>query len=255
MARNLTIFTIFKAKDKFSQPTKQIAKRIKRVGNVASKTSSKIGGMFKSFLGAQLAFSALRKVGQGLSFVKDEFISFDQAITAAGAKFGTAFKRGTDGAKELRKVTRDLGAKTEFSATQAAEGLDFLAMAGFNATQAMALLPGVVDLATSTQQDLARSTDIASDALGAFGLMTKDDTQLTENFNRILDVMSKTTTTANTDMEAMFEAVKKGAPTFTSAGQTVETFSALVGKMANSGIKGSEAGTALRNMMLRLATP
>jgi TP901 family phage tail tape measure protein len=255
MARNLTIWTIFKAKDKAIQPTKNLQKRLKRVGKTAIKTSSKIGSVFKGVLGAQLALGALRKVGQGLSFVKDEFISFDQAITAAGAKFGDAFKRGTKGAEELRKVTRGIGAETEFSATEAAEGLDFLAMAGFNAAQSMALLPGVVDLATSTQQDLARSTDIASDALGAFGLMTKDSAQLTTNFNRILDVMSKTTTTANTDMEALFEAVKKGAPTFTSAGQSVETFNALVGTMANSGIKGSEAGTQLRNMMLRLGSP
>jgi TP901 family phage tail tape measure protein len=255
MARNLTIFTIFKAKDKISKPIRDISGRMQRTGKVSQRTGVKVKGMFKSFLGAQLAFAAMNKLRQGMNAVTQEFISFDQALTAAGAKFGDMYKRGTEGFQQLKKTARDIGATTEFTATQAAEGLDFLAMAGFDAAQSMALLPGVVNLATSTQQDLARSTDIASDALGAFGLMTDDTGQLTENFNRILDVMSKTTVTANTDMETLFEAVKKGAPTFTSAGQSVETFNALVGTMANSGVKGSEAGTQLRNMMLRLAAP
>ena len=74
-------------------------------------------------------------------------------------------------------------------------------MAGFRADQAMSLLPGVVDLATVANMDLARATDIASDSLGAFGLMTEDTGQLATNFTRINDVMAKTITTSNTNMK------------------------------------------------------
>jgi hypothetical protein len=83
--------------------------------------------------------------------------------------------------------------------------------------------------------------------------MSNDAAQTTANLTRISDVFAKTTTTSNTDLLALFESAKSGAPAFTAAGQSIESFSALVGTMANAGIKGSESGTSLRNMMLRLA--
>jgi TP901 family phage tail tape measure protein len=119
----------------------------------------------------------------------------------------------------------------------------------------MALLPGVTNLATVAQVDLGTATDIATDSLGAFGLMTKDTEQLTANFTRVQDVMAKTTATSNTSLIDLFEAVKKGASDFVNAGQSMETFNAFAGIMANSGKKGAEAGTVLRNVMLRLAKP
>jgi TP901 family phage tail tape measure protein len=187
-----------------------------------------------------------------------EFVNYDQAITSAAAKFKDINLATGEGQKTLTalgKTARKVGAETQFSAVEAAGGLDYLAMAGFNAEQAMVSLPKVVDLATVAQTDLARATDIASDALGAFGLMTDDTAQLQKNFTRLNDVMAKTMTTSNTDMETMFEAIKKGAPTFTAAGQSLTSFNALLGKMANSGVKGAEAGTQLRNIMLRLSKP
>ena len=128
-------------------------------------------------------------------------------------------------------------------------------MAGFNAEQAMKMLPGITSLATVANVDLARATDIASDALGAFNLMTNDTVQLQKNLNRVNDVSAKTTTMFNTDLNALFESVKAGASTFTAAGQSMESFNALVGVMSNAGVKGSESGTSLRNVMLRLADP
>lgn len=194
-------------------------------------------------------------IGAGVAVATKEFIDFDTAITAASAKFGPTFQRGTEGFEQLGKAAREVGATTEFTATQAAEGLDFLALAGFNAVQSMSLLPGVVDLATASQTDLASASDIASDSLGAFGLMTKDSTALAGNFARVMDVMAKTTTTSNTDLATLFETVKKGAASFTASGQSLESFNALAGKLANAGLKGAESGTALRNVMLRLAKP
>ncbi|HEC61160.1 MAG TPA: phage tail tape measure protein, partial [bacterium] len=83
----------------------------------------------------------------------------------------------------------------------------------------------------------------------------KDSSQLQTNMTRINDVMAKTITSSNTDLEQLFETIKKGAPSFTAAGQSIESFNALAGAMANAGIKGTDSGTALRNIMLRIAQP
>lgn len=206
----------------------------------------------------QLARVGFVALGAATAYIAREFIQFDDSLTSAAAKF-PEFVAGTEeGAamlERLGRVAREVGATTKFTATEAAQGLDFLAMAGFGAEQAMAALPGVANLAVVAQTDLATATDIASDAIGAFGLMTQDTAQLQVNFTRINDAMAQTMSTANTNMEDLFEAVKSGAPAFTAAGQDMETFNALAGIMANSGVKGSEAGTQLRNTMLRLANP
>ncbi|KKL99369.1 hypothetical protein LCGC14_1815120 [marine sediment metagenome] len=156
--------------------------------------------------------------GVALGLVTREFVNFDQAITSSSAKFGDlnlATAKGQKQLKALGKIARDVGAATQFSATEAAQGLDYLAMAGFNVEQAIAGLPRVIDLATVGKIDLARATDISSDALGAFNMMVKDSSQLQTNMTRINDVMAKTITSSNTDLEQLFETIKKGAPAFT----------------------------------------
>lgn len=255
MARKLVIKTIFTASDKATKPMNKLSKRFENLTKRMKKSSMGLGKLMGGIVGSRLILGGLNLIKRGIGAVTKQFVDFDQAITAAGAKFGDAFKRGTKGALELRKVARKIGAETEFTATQAGQGLDFLALASFNAAQSMKLLPGVVDLATATQSDLARATDIASDSIGAFNMMTDDSVQLQKNFNRIMNVMAKTTTTANTDMNMLFESVKAGAPAFTAAGQELETFSALAGQLAGAGIKGSKSGTDLRNMMLSLSGP
>lgn len=262
---DFAVSTAFTAQDEVSKAFKRMgagankfADRSSAAFKKASKGANSFGKVVKKVLTAGLVVSSVLLLKQGLAATTKEFISFDQAITASSAKFKDLNLRteaGQQSLLSLKKTARDVGAVTQFTATQAAQGLDFLAMAGFNAQQAMKLLPGVVDLATVAGVDLARSTDIASDALGAFGLMTKDTGQLTKNFSRLNDVMAKTMTSTNTDIETMFEAIKKGAPAFTAAGQSLESFNSLIGVMANSGVKGAEAGTSLRNMMLRLADP
>ena len=191
----------------------------------------------------------------GLGLAARQYAQFDDALVAASAKWGIAAQRGSQTFEQLKQLSRQIGATTEFTATQAANGLDYLAMAGFKAKTSMALLPKVVNLATAANIDLARASDIASDSLSAFGLMTKDAAQNAKNLERVSDVMAQTASMANTDLPTMFEAVKKGAAQFNAAGQSIETFSAMLAVLANSSVKGEEAGTQLRNMMLRLANP
>ncbi len=265
MAFKQAVWTIFKARDNVSAAFKKMSKNSKRFGSdteaafkKASKSAKSFKGVTSGILKAKAVTSGLALAKRGLEEVTRQFIDFDDAIVSASAKFKDLDLTTQAGQKRLlllKKTARDVGAATQFSATEAAAGLDFLALAGFKTTQAMAALPGIVDLATVAQTDLGRAVDIASDSLGAFGLMTEDSVQLQKNLIRVNDVMAKTMASTNTNLEDMFEAIKKGAPDFISAGQSVETFSSLLGIMANSGVKGGEAGTKLRNVMTRLAKP
>lgn len=230
--------------------------------DLAFNRGSASAGRFKSvvsgILTTKLLSQGTAKLAAGVGAVATEYVTFDDAITAASAKFKDIDVNTDAGRKKmdaLRLAARKAGAETEFSAGQGAQAIDFLAMAGFNAEQSMAALPGVTELATVANVDLARSTDIASDSLGAFNLMSEDSATLGKNFARMNDVMSMTMSRTNTGIEDLFESIKKGAPAFTAAGQSLETFNTMAGIMANSGVKGAESGTQLRNVMLQLAKP
>lgn len=262
---DLVVDTAFTSSDKITGTFGHMGKGADKFGGAASaafrragKSASRFEDIVKGILVTDVIKGSLRELKTALIEVSGEFISYDAAIVGAEAKFkglDTTTQKGAKTLEAMKLQARELGATTEFTATQAAKGLEFLAMAGASAEQAMAVLPGVVDLATSAGVDLARATDIATDSLGAFNLTTKDTAQLTKNMARINDVFAKTTTTANTSMEALFESVVKGGPAFTAAGQKLETFAAFTGVLADSGVKGGEAGTQLKNMMLRLAGP
>lgn len=262
---DFAVSTIFSAIDKVSRTFHKMSRNAGIFGDKSSKAFGRasragtgFGNILKGILAAGFIQRGLSILSGGLREVKDQFIGLDQSITSASAKFSDLDLTTAKGQKtllQLKETARTTGALTEKTATQAAQGLEFWALAGVNANQAMALLPGSVDLATIAEADLARASDIASDSLGAFGLMTKDTAQLQTNFTRLLDVMSKTMTSSNTDMNTMFETVKKSAAVFTASGQSLETYNAILGTLANSTVKGSEAGTMMRTMMLRLADP
>jgi len=259
------VATAFTARDRITGAFRAMGRGAGVFENKATKSfrnvgraGSRVGDIIKGIIGAQLITRGIGALTQGLRTVTTEFISFDQAITSASSKFkdlDLATEAGQKTLKALGRTARDVGSVTQFTAGQAAEGLDFLAMAGFNVEQAMISLAPTVDLATVGQLDLGRATDIASDSLGAFGLMTENTADLQKNFTRLNDVMALTMSRTNTNMEDMFESIKKGAPAFTAAGQSMESFNTLLGVMANSGVKGSESGTVLRNMMIRLSKP
>jgi TP901 family phage tail tape measure protein len=265
MAVNFSVATLFTAKDRISGAFKRMGNNADKFGrksekafNRASRSGKRFNDVAKGIIKAQVLTRGFQALTAGISEAAVEFANFDQSIISASAKFkglDLTTKKGIETFERLKNKAREVGATTEFSASQAAQGLDFLALAGFNSEQAMAALGGTVNLATSANIDLGLATDIATDSLGAFGLMTKDSIQLQKNLTRVNDVMAKTMATSNTSIEQLFEAVAAGAADFTQAGQSMETFSALAGIMANSGKKGESAGTALRNVMVRLAAP
>jgi TP901 family phage tail tape measure protein len=213
--------------------------------------------------GVSKAFGAVKTAaaiaGVGMTATMGKVIStgmeFEQTLVNASAKFPEGIQRGSEAFQQLEEVAKRVGGTTEFTASQSAQALEFLAMAGFNAQQSMAALPPLVDLATAGNLDLARASDIATDTLGAFGLATQDAAQLAKNLGRVNDVLAFTANAANTNIETMFESFKTAGPVANAAGASIEQTAAMVGILANSGLKGEQAGTMLRNMILRLQAP
>ncbi len=225
----------------------------------AFKKASKGATSFKSIVAGILTAGAVQRglglMGQGVREVTTEFISFDDAVTKAMAKFPGEIKRTDKEFAQLGATARDMAKTTRFSATAAAGGLEKLAMAGFTADQAMALLPATTDLAAVAGTDLVAATDWASDALGQFGMMTSDTAKLTENLTKINDTFAKGITSFNMDLEQLFETAKMAGPVFTDASQSIDTFTTAAGVMAQAGIKGTLSGTQLRTAMLNLQAP
>lgn len=260
MAGRFSVEAVFKAVDRVSAPVTRMQNKVGKMTrsietglNRANKSMNNFGEGIKR--GAVYATASLGTVSVAMADIIKTGATFEQTLVNAAAKFPGEVKKGTPAFKMLEDAARKTGAATEYSASQAAEALNFLAMAGFDAESAVSALPGVVDLATAAQVDLATATDVASDSLGAFGLMTKDSVQLGKNLSRVNDLIAKTTTSANTTVELMFDTIKEGGPVATAAGASMETFAALTGELANAGIKGGKAGTVLKNMFIKLQAP
>ncbi|CUR79994.1 phage tail tape measure protein [Achromobacter xylosoxidans] len=148
----------------------------------------------------------------------------------------------------LRKQARDLGAKTMFSATQAADAQGFLAMAGFTPKAIQDAMPGMLSLAKAGDTDLAQTADIGSNILTGFKLPA-------EQMNRVGDVLTGAFTRSNTSLYMLGETMKYVAPVAAGVGQDIETVAAMAGKLGDAGIQGSMGGTALRAVIGRLAAP
>lgn len=266
MASKYSIETTFKILDGVTAPIKKMGLSSKSFSDAWTRDINKAQLKWKQFgqtvktMGKLAVAGGMAAVSAGLVDSTKKYIEFEDSITKAGSKFTDLDVTSESFAEDLellQSAARKVGAQTKYSATDAAGALDKMAMAGMTSKQSMALLMGTTDLATAAGTDLTSAVDMATDALGAFGFANaaKDETELAGYLGRISDVVAKTTNMANTDMNMWFESVKNGASTFTSMGGTLEEFSAMIGVLANAGIKGGEAGTALRNVMLNLGAP
>lgn len=208
--------------------------------------------------------SVADKVKQGLANIKDKFTDlaskgigkavdalkdFIRGVVNVGKDFTSTMSmvRANSGAsaaemEELEKVAKEMGASTTFSAVESAEALNYMALAGWDAKQSAEALGGILDLAAAAQMDLGDASDMVTDYLGAFGLKAKDA-------GHFADVLAYAQSHANTTAAGLGEAYENVAATMGTAGQSVETTTALLMAMANQGTKGSRAGTALNAVM------
>lgn len=171
-------------------------------------------------------------------------MDFDDAMAQVAAISGAT----GDDLEALRQKAKDMGATTKFSASEAAEGLNYMALAGWDTEDMLGGLDGVMNLAAASGEDLGTVSDIVTDALSAFGLEAKDSAQFA-------DVLAATSANANTDVVGLGNAFKYVAPVAGALGFTVEDTAKAIGLMSDNGIKGEKAGTALRTMMTNLAKP
>lgn len=148
----------------------------------------------------------------------------------------------------LKQKAMDLSSSTQFSANEIAQAYEYMGMAGWNTEQILSGIPGVIDLATASGEDLASVSDIVTDGLTAFGLKAEDTT-------RFVNVLAEAARSSNTNVAMMGESFKYVGPVAGSMGYSIEDTAVALGLMANSGIKASMAGTSLRNLLQRMAKP
>lgn len=187
--------------------------------------------------------TAAVKVGSG----------FESSMSQVAATMGLTVEDIRNGSEEfelLSQAAKDAGATTAFSASEAADALNYLALAGYDAATSADVLPSVLNLAAAGGLDLAYASDLATDAMAALGIEASS-----ANLTEFGDKMAKTASKANTSVGQLGEAILTVGGTAKSlAGGTTELNAAL-GVLANRGIKGAEGGTALRNVILALSAP
>lgn len=182
-------------------------------------------------------------------------IGFAGYAVKAGSEFETAMSQvqaiSGASAEELEALTdkaKEMGATTKFSASESAEALNYMAMAGWKTEDMLNGLEGIMNLAAASGEDLGTTSDIVTDALTAFGLAASDS-------GHFADVLAKASSNSNTNVYMMGETFKYVAPLAGAMGYSIEDTAVAIGLMANAGIKGSEAGTALRATLTRLVKP
>lgn len=212
--------------------TREVVNFKNKVSKSVTDAAKKLGTLSVAAVGAFAAFSV--KVGM-------DFESQMSKVAAISGASANDMQVLTDAAKKM-------GATTKFSATESAQALEYMAMAGWKTDQMVSGLPGIMNLAAASGEELGAVSDIVTDALTAFGLKASDATHFA-------DVLAKASSSSNTNVGLMGETFKYAAPVAGALGYSIEDTAVAVGLMANAGIKGEQAGTALRGVLTNLAKP
>lgn len=231
---------------KFSKGFVSAYNDLKVFGDKSATAEQKLNGLssaFKTTGGLLSKNVTLPIVGVGAAAVKTatDFEAGMSEVKAISGATGLEFDA-------LRDKAIEMGAKTKFSASDSADAFKYMAMAGWDASQMMDGIAGIMDLAAASGEDLATTSDIVTDALTAFGLQASDSAHFA-------GVLAQASSKSNTNVGLMGETFKYVAPVAGALGYSIEDTAVAIGLMANSGIKGSQAGTALRSTITRLAKP
>lgn len=215
----------------------------------AGKKMQEVGDGITS-AGKKLLPATTAIAGIGVASIKTA-ADFESSMSQVAATMGMTsqeIENGSEDYAKLEKAARDMGSATQYSASEAAEALNYLALAGYDVDKSVETLPTVLNLAAAGGIDLASASDMVTDAMSALG----DTAGTAENF---VDKMAKTSQKSNTSVAQLGEAILTvGGTAKTLAGGTTE-LNTVLGILADNGIKGAEGGTALRNMILSLSAP
>ena len=233
-------------------------------------------GLDSSSFETKLKALGIKVAEFGLKFAKESMqvgMEFDKSMSQVAATLG---KTSEDINKEvltvngftgsLRDFAQKMGETTKFTASEAAEALNYMALAGYNAEESMQMLPNVLNLAAAGDFDLARASDMVTDATTAFGLSVQENG---DRIVKMVDEMAKAASTGNTTVEMLGDAflvvgglakeLNGGLVTLEDGTQAstdgIQELEIALTAMANAGVKGSEAGTHMRNMLLKLSSP
>ena len=220
------------------QQAEQSSVTLQKIGATGEKLQT-VGNKISS-VGQKLLPVTGVVTGLGTAAVKTA-ADFDSAMSKVAAVSGATGKDFDD----LRSKAREMGAKTKFSATEAAEAMNYMAMAGWKTGDMLGGIEGVMNLAAASGEDLATTSDIVTDALTAFGLTAADS-------GHFADVLAAASSNANTNVSMMGETFKYCAPVAGALGFSVEDTAEAIGLMGNAGIKASQAGTSMRSIMTNL---
>ncbi|MEV8467304.1 phage tail tape measure protein [Fluviibacterium sp. DFM31] len=249
---SLDVAMIMRLVDRVTGPHKRIISSVREMGGAVDRAGSgmveRADAMNTAIRNqkAQLAGAAFETAGwaAGLYAVIRPAVGFEASMDKVGA-----VSRANDAdLQRLTESARELGATTPWAASQAAEGMQFLAMAGFDTTQIIATMPGMLNLASAAALGLGETADIASNILTGFKLEAGE-------MGRVADVLTNTFTSSNVNLTMLGETMAYVGPDAANAGLAIEQTAAMVGLLGNAGIQGSRAGTALRSMLARLAGP
>lgn len=217
-----------------------------RLGQAFSEIGPKIrsiGDSMKS-VGRNMSLHVTAPIAAGFGAAVKKSIDFDDTMRKVKATSGAT----GDEFNQLRIKALQMGRDTKFTASESAEAMNYMALAGWDTKDMLKGIGGVMDLAAASGEDLASVSDIVTDNLTAFGMKAKDSTHFA-------DVLAQTSSKANTDVRGLGEAFKYAAPVAGALGYTIEDTSVAIGLMSNAGIKGEKAGTALRTMFTNLSKP
>ena len=215
-----------------------VGQKMQSIGDAMQNAGSKMTSFGQAIAPVSAAAAA------GLTASAKTFMDFEQGMSKVAAISGAT----GDDLVALTEKAKEMGANTKYSATESAEAFSYMAMAGWKTEQMLAGIAPVMNLAAASGEELGTVSDIVTDALTAFGLKAEDAAGFA-------DVLAAASSNANTNVSMMGESFKYAAPVAGSMGYSVQDVALALGLMANSGIKADQAGTSLRNLMLRMAKP
>ena len=229
--------------------TVNVRQNFSGAAGVASGLAGKAGGALSGMAGGMMMNTSMQMagaagIGMGIYDTVKTYMDFEaqmKKVQAISGASGADFEALTAKAKEM-------GAATQFSATESAQALEYMAMAGWKTDDMLGGISGIMDLAAASGEDLGRVSDIVTDALTAFGLQASDSAHFA-------DVLAQASSNSNTNVSMMGMTFKYVAPIAGALKYSIEDVGTAVGLMANAGIKGEQAGTSLRAMMTRLVDP
>ena len=212
--------------------------------NMAGAMKSAGNKLSGAMLGTTMQMAGMAGIGFGVFDAVKGYADFEEEMSAVRAISGAT----SEEFQKLNEKAIQMGADTKFSALESAQAFKYMGMAGWKTSEMIGGIAGIMNLAAASGEDLAMTSDIVTDSLSAFGLQAKDSAMFA-------DVLAAAATNSNTNVALMGQTFKYAAPVAGALGFSVQDTALAVGLMANQGIKGSEAGTALRAMMTRLVKP